>query len=823
MKLLPLVTCIGVALTLTACGGNSNNSKSSSSISSASSSVVSSVSSEVSSVDSSSSSSEISSAVSSAISSELSSSSVSSNSSIETSSSSAISSTSSAISSTGPINSSSSLSSSSIQSSVQSSSSSLSSSVQSSVSSSVQSSEASSSSVSSAQQEGWQLVWSDEFDGEEIDRTKWENEVNCWGGGNEEFQCYTNKPKNSYIENGILKLEAHRELNCGPAVNQEDPTYNPNDMSVCKPFSSARLRTRNMGDWKYGRMEIRAKLPFGKGLWPAIWALPSQTVYGGWPHSGEIDILEIFAPGHTDFGPPNEIHGTLHYGFSWPWNQNSGAGFTPETNVWEDFYTYSIEWEEGEIRWYVDDHHFATQTSNGWFIYYWDGQEHGYKVGKGAQPFDQLFHIVLNVAVGSSFLPAPDANGVFPQAMEVEYVRVYQCANDPVTGKGCATVNPDVVPIVGHAPLADEFEEIVLFRDGPQSVNLGEWEGAPLLNTLNPGFWSPQNTIVSNPAFNVDGQTVWDIRFNTGVGSAFLTVDDMHIEGLEQGISFGGDNLHNRARQLGEFKFDLRVLNIAPGTKLRVKLDSGWPKVSFHEIVVPPLGQWAEVSVRFNSLRDNDIDWGSVDYTKLTNLFVIEPNGNGGLTHVQLNNIRIVCQAFCDQAPVVAEVPVTDNFSLFEGGVVNQGMGYELGQFGGAAPSIAAAINNDGGARANVLDLKYPLNVGIAFIQSAAPKDLSTFIGGKLKFDLYVETYGTNLENLIVEVHGNNNGNGVVDIGRPAVGQWHTIELPLGQGQNSLNAAFGTINTPFGILPFWGGQGTGVHLQVDNVRWEVAD
>lgn len=659
-------------------------------------------------------------------------------------------------------------------------------------------------------------MWSDEFDAAEIDRSKWENEVNCWGGGNGEFQCYTYDPKNSFVDNGILNLVAHREHNCGPASNQEDPNYNPNDVSVCKPYSSARLRTRGMADWKYGRMEIRAKLPFGKGLWPAIWALPSETVYGAWPHSGEIDILEIFAPGHTDFGPENEIHGTLHYGFSWPWNQYSGAGYTPPANVWEEFHTYAVEWEEGEIRWYLDDHHFATQTSAGWFTYYWGGQQRGYQVGSGAQPFDELFHIVLNVAVGSSFLPEPEPSGVFPQTMEVDFVRVYQCAADLLTGKGCATIGDQATQVVGHAPPADIRTAISLFSDGVETLHLEDKDGAPVTEILMPGLYPDAGTVVSDPAYAEGGDVVWDIQFN-GAGSAFLTATN--------GLHFG-DNLHSRVKNLGEMKFDLRVLSIDAGAGLRIKLDSGWPNLSFHEIEVPPTGEWSEVSVRFYTMEGNDGEsWRpTADYTSIVNPFVIEPvRGNA---HIQLNNIRIVCLADanggCDIRPIPEAVNLTETLDIFTDDV-DPLWDFGLGIWETASPHIlTAVVDAADSARGKVMDVQFTsaTEFGVAFFQSTTPYNATAMLAGTLTFDVNVLDYGSNTDGLIVKADCVNPcSSGDIPIGKVGESGWQTVSVPIADlvaGGLDLSK----VNTPFVILPAQGQQ-AGVHLQLDNIHWNL--
>jgi beta-glucanase (GH16 family) len=287
---------------------------------------------------------------------------------------------------------------------------------------------------------GLSLVWSDEFEGDAIDPSKWSHEVNCYGGGNDEQQCYTDRLKNAYVKDGKLHLVAIKESYSGARHNPESPQYQDDDIRTL-PFTSARLRTLGKGDWQYGRFEIRAKLPFGQGSWPAIWMLPTDWVYGGWAASGEIDIMEavnlktLSDDDKADKGQrENRVHGTLHYGAAWPDNVYTGAAYQlPDNqNPADDFHTYAIEWQAGEIRWYVDGVHFQTQTSDTWYSQVTDPQGNQVKA-KGHAPFDQKFHLILNLAVGGNW--AGKANdtgvdeGIFPQTMQVDYVRVYQFIN----------------------------------------------------------------------------------------------------------------------------------------------------------------------------------------------------------------------------------------------------------------------------------------------------------------------------------------------------------------------------------------------------------
>jgi len=243
--------------------------------------------------------------------------------------------------------------------------------------------------------EGWELVWYDEFVGDAIDMSKWEHEVNAQGGGNNELQYYTDRLQNSWVNDSVLVIQALKETFTGPEGTRE--------------YTSARLRTKNKGDWKYGRYDIRAKLPYGQGIWPAIWMLPTDWVYGGWAASGEIDIMELIG------NQPEKVYGTLHYGGAYPNNAHSGDSYKLATgNFAMNFHTFTLEWDTTQFRWYVDDILFSTQTS-------WYSEANVYPA-----PFDQRFHLLLNVAVGGNWPGNPDNTTSFPQKMEIDYVRVYQ-------------------------------------------------------------------------------------------------------------------------------------------------------------------------------------------------------------------------------------------------------------------------------------------------------------------------------------------------------------------------------------------------------------
>ncbi|WP_237458402.1 carbohydrate binding domain-containing protein [Pontibacillus yanchengensis] len=260
----------------------------------------------------------------------------------------------------------------------------------------------------------WSLVWSDEFMTEDIDQSKWQYDIGNWivdengegispGWGNNELEYYTDSDENSYIEDGKLVIKAQKEEE---PITDEFGSYD---------YSSAKLKTKDLFSKKYGKFEARMKLPEGQGYWPAFWMMPEDSVYGDWPASGEIDIME--AAGNDT----NTIGGTIHYGEESPNNTYRGEEYHfPEGEDFTGYHTYSIEWEPGEIRWYVDGELY--QTLNKWF-----SKSPG-QAAKNAfpAPFDQEFYIILNLAVGGWYGGNPDETTEFPGEMKVDYVRVYE-------------------------------------------------------------------------------------------------------------------------------------------------------------------------------------------------------------------------------------------------------------------------------------------------------------------------------------------------------------------------------------------------------------
>ena len=244
-----------------------------------------------------------------------------------------------------------------------------------------------------AQSPKWELVWSDKFNYKGLpDSAKWNFDTrgNTFGWGNNEKQWYTEaNPRNAYVDKGALKITARNEQTSG------------------KAYSSARLTTKNKGDWKYCKVSVRAKVPEGRGTWPAIWMMPTQSPYGQWPNGGEIDIME-----HVGFDP-DTVLSTVHTG---RYNHMKGTQVGKRRHLptaTSRFHVYTLEWEAEELRSYVDGD-----------LYFTFKNEH---TDSGAWPFDQPFHLILNLAIGGGLGGQKGIDDtLFPHVFEIDYVKVYQ-------------------------------------------------------------------------------------------------------------------------------------------------------------------------------------------------------------------------------------------------------------------------------------------------------------------------------------------------------------------------------------------------------------
>jgi beta-glucanase (GH16 family) len=274
-----------------------------------------------------------------------------------------------------------------------------------------------------ASQASYELVWEDEFTGTSLDTQKWSymygdgSQYGNPGWGNNELQYYTDRTLNTEIGGGSLKIIARQESFGG------------------FPYTSARIRTVNKFDFKYGKIEARMKLPSTVGIWPAFWMLPTDSPYGGWAAGGEIDIMES-----VNFA--DRIYGTIHHGSQWPNNVQTGGQYAPGTDFSQGFHTYTVEWDPDSFRWFVDGNLFRSLSRSSWYTTSAPNNERA--------PFDSEFHLLLNCAVGGNFPGNPNGSSQFPQEFEINWVRVYQRIQEPF-GETAAPI-PGVIE-------AEEFDE----------------------------------------------------------------------------------------------------------------------------------------------------------------------------------------------------------------------------------------------------------------------------------------------------------------------------------------------------------------------------
>ena len=246
--------------------------------------------------------------------------------------------------------------------------------------------------------QGFKLKWSDEFNGTELNRTDWNVETHEPGWVNSEWQAYVDSTENIKVQDGKLLIQPVKTKN-------EDGTYS---------YTSGRVNTQGKHDFKYGYFECRAKVPTGKGYLPAFWMMPTdENLYGQWPKCGEIDIMEVMGQ------ETNKAYGTIHYGE--PHDQSQGTYSVAAANNFADnYHTYAVDWEPGKITWYVDGIKYHEESD--WF---------SAKSGQGTvaypAPFDQPFYMILNLAVGGSWVGYPDDSTTYDdQQFAIDYVKVYQ-------------------------------------------------------------------------------------------------------------------------------------------------------------------------------------------------------------------------------------------------------------------------------------------------------------------------------------------------------------------------------------------------------------
>ena len=664
---------------------------------------------------------------------------------------------------------------------------------------------------------GWELVWSDEFDGDSLDQAKWNIQTGNGiaegipGWGNNELQYY--QADNIAVAGGELIITARQEQ----VDNQQ--------------YTSARINTANKFEFRYGRVEASVQTPIGKGLWSALWMLPTDSPYGGWAAGGEIDIMEVFSR-----DPQPYTQGVVHYGMAWPLNDFSYkqySGYDPAAG----FHTYALEWDENELRWFVDGNHFHTITNNTYYTYYIDPDTNAHVAGSDSAPFDQKFHMLLNLAVGGN-LPGDPVPSAFPGELRIDYVRVYKCNINEATGVGCDGMADLTDPSIERA-LPDSFYTAsydlytgqagpLAFPDVEETVplNIGVWDNSGALSVLEMMDDDEHGTVID--------------MMTTGGGNMSLHASDTSRQNF-----FGmGDSIHP-GKFAGEIQFDLYI--DSAGTDLdsaiQVKMDSGFPDLGFVQLPIKDLvkDEWTRVTVQISDIvhMRGDFGGGPVDMNRVLSLFVLEPTGRA---HLRVDNIRIVCahpeDKGCGIVPPTPPQPMaTDPFDVFVDSVnpvwdvgiagSDSGTGWE-NYTDGANPANKAQwrqLTASDPSRGQILEVSFAGGdaQGVWFIQSSAGVDLSAYADGFVSFDIRVADYGDNAEGMTMKidcVFPCTSGDQL--IGKVGDGDWQTVRIPVSQlVSRGLNLA--NVNTGIVVFPTITSQSTPLTFELDNVRWLPGD
>ncbi len=669
----------------------------------------------------------------------------------------------------------------------------------------------------------WKLVWSDEFNGSSIDSRKWTHEVNCLGGGNNEKQCYTDSDTNSYVNNGTLHIVAL-----------------PAEEGAEKPYTSARINSRYNADFKYGRIEIKAKLPSGQGSWPAFWMMPTDETFGGWPKSGEIDILEAVNLGTVDSegNVETKVYGTLHYGRESPNNSRSGKSYTMPNGVnpASDFHTYAIEWQEGEIRWYVDNYLYATQRQSevrynargeavglkhrGWFVEYFDLLTGELTTYWNKEPFDQYFYLILNLAVGGDWPENVNNLGIDSEAFangqhfEIDYVRVYQCEHNPDTGKGCETIRAgydsyDDALVEGQAPIPSP-------PTPPVAQNLTIFAGTP-----NPDWPAWDCCGGSTPAI-VNDATQGDVmEFMVGASptvNGFISRAEFITDPAGEASPFDASPLIDS----GDVQFDLKVVT-APndaGAAWLFKIESNggetaveMPLNQSSEGLDPVVGEWQTYTFPLQMLTDAGLDISAIDVVMI---FPAWGAGEGAV--YQMTNVTIAGDIGASPQLIMFEDEENPSWPMWDccGGStptveIDDAAHGAVAEFSiGASPTVMGFISRE------------------AFISdpagSPSPFDATSILSnGVVQFDMKVVTMPINASATWLFKVESNEGDTAVELPlsssvegvTPVEGEWQTYTFNLSDLADA-GLDVSAIDVVM-IFPAWGA-GEGAVYRVDNAK-----
>ncbi|VUD51516.1 Glucan endo-1,3-beta-glucosidase A1 [Thalassocella blandensis] len=646
---------------------------------------------------------------------------------------------------------------------------------------------------------GFEFVWNDEFNDTTLDSNTWNiligdgtNYGTTPGWNRNEQTWYTED--NISIADGILTITAREENTEG------------------YPYTSGKLNTRNKVSAKYGRLEAKIKTANGKGLWSAFELHSAEETFGPGAASGQINILEAAYQEDTK----SNIFGSAHFGMSEPLQVISGA--YAEVVPHEDFHEYAIEWDETEIRWYMDDVHYATVKKEDWWNYYYAGLEDGYISSEGA-PFNQEFYIHLNLAVGGDWLGEPSSNTEFPAKMEIEYIRYFEC---PEENAPCISTRDDSVT---QSTAELTTNTLDFYVNSPEELLLDE---VVPLHIFSSGM---QDDNARHSEIDIGGEhgTVID----------FYTTDEAYFglaakfNGLE---FFGIGNVERLEPGAGELKFDIYVDSTltSPSTTLTFSFGnaSAW---SYKTLAISDLipDAWNNISFPLNEFLFDPYSL-PLDLTSVVEVLQVY---SGSHTHIQIDNVRFTCgvpsYTNCGvqvgntppsptPTPTATPIPTPDPSKplvIFDD-TLGTDIQLNLGVYDPDTEISSAIV--DGGERGDILKLRKNGTLGIfEFNFKNGVVDLSPlYETGELIFDLFVEN-NVDATQMIIRMDSTwpYASDKIIDL--PPEGEWTEVRISVKQLIDAGNpitdspADIHAIYNPLVIDPLGN-----LTFLLDNIRFE---
>ena len=538
--------------------------------------------------------------------------------------------------------------------------------------------------------------------------------------------------------------------------------------------------------------------------------------------------MEVFS---RDPNPFNQA--AIHYGMAWPLNTFKYQKYE-NVDPADGFHIYAMEWDQNEIRWFVDGNHFYTVRNATYWNYYKNQATNAHTEGGPSAPFDQPFHLLLNLAVGGNLPGAPDPSAL-PAELMVDYVRVYECNLNRATGVGCDGftdyTNPSVIPPLPSNVFRAEYD---LYTDAPGPLTFPNSDD---VLEMSIGVYDAGGAFVLNQVADADRGTVIDL--STSGGGNF----QIHPTDLQRLTLFGMGSASDGANYAGELQFDLYIVSADTdlSSGLQVKMDSMFPDLGFVELPIAelPHDAWTTVTVQISDIAHNagNFGGGPVDLSAVLSIFVLEPTGRA---HVQVDNIRLVCghvnKDDCGifppappPPPAADPVPVyiDDVNPVWNVGIGASDSGTNWNDYyDGTNPDNKvqweemAASDTE---RGDILQVSFAdgTEFGVWFIQASMGVDMSEYATGAVSFDIKVDDYGDNEDGMTMKIDCIFPcTSGDQPIGKVGDGAWETVEIPVAQLLGGgLNLA--TVNT--GIVIFPTTQTSALTFHLDNIQWLPGD